>query len=87
MSEDTSELVRLLGVNRLATEYWDGKWHWPSEAEPLAIVTFAQEPYRERRAGWNWWADGRMGWAESYEQAKSLAVELLRLRGKDRPHE
>jgi len=43
MSENRAELLRLLNVNRLHVEYWEGRWHWPSNAEPKAIVTFAAE--------------------------------------------
>lgn len=79
MSENRAELLRLLSVNRLHVEYWNDRWHWPSNAEPKAIVTFATEPSPETgHEGWCWWALGRMGEAETYEDAKKAAENAVR---------
>lgn len=81
MIENTAELVRLLHVNRLHTEFWDGKWHWPSNADPQAVVTYASEPSPETgHVGWVWWALGRMGDAKTYEEARAAAEQWLRLK-------
>jgi hypothetical protein len=83
VSENTAELLRLLRVNRLATEYWAGNsgalsWHCPSNAEPLAVVTYASEPSPETgHAGWCWWARGKLGEAPTYESAKRAAETVL----------
>lgn len=89
MSENTAELLRLLGVNRLPTEFWKSaasnspSWHWPSNAEPLALVTYATEPSPETgHVGWYWWALGKMGEAPTYEAAKAAAqASLARTKG------
>ena len=85
MSENTQELLRLLAVNRLPTEYWQSAradapaWHWPSNAEPLAVVTYATEPSPETgHVGWCWWARGRMGEAATYEAAKAAAERVVK---------
>lgn len=79
MSENTTELLRLLHVNCLPTEYWDERWHWPSNAEPEALISYASEPNPETgHAGWVWWAKGRMGETHTYEAAKAAALVMLR---------
>ncbi len=79
MSENRDELLRLLHVNRLPVEYWEGRWHWPSDAEPKAIVSFASEPSPETgHEGWVWWALGRMGESETYEAAKQAAESAVK---------
>jgi len=78
MNEPRDELLRLLRVDRLPVEYWGGRWHWPSNAEPEAIVTFAHEPSPETgHIGWCWWALGKMGESETYEAAKESAVNVV----------
>jgi hypothetical protein len=68
-----------LRIERLATEYWDGRWHWPSNAEPEALVTYATEPSPETgHVGWCWWAQGKTGETNSYESACAAAVITLR---------
>lgn len=79
MSENTAELRRLLSVDRLHTEFWNERWHWPSNAEPRAVITYAEQESPETgHVGWCWWADGRMGDAETYEAAKAAAEAVLR---------
>lgn len=78
--EDTAELRRLLSVDRLHTEYWNERWHWPSNAEPLAVITYAEQPSPETgHEGWCWWAQGRMGEAPTYEAAKVAAMAALKV--------
>lgn len=79
MSAHNPEYVRLLHIDRLHTEFWGGKWHWPSNAEPQAIVSYASEPSPETgHIGWVWWALGKMGEAATYDAAKTAAEESLR---------
>lgn len=61
------------------TEYVDGRWVVPGEAEPEAVVTYASEPSPETgHVGWMWWALGKMGDAASYEDARRIAEGHLR---------
>lgn len=70
--------LELLAVNRLPTEFWGGNWHWPSNAEPLAVITYAVEPSPETgHVGWCWWANGRMGDAPNYAAARAAAEDSL----------
>jgi hypothetical protein len=65
----------------MGTEYFDGAWHVPDAdgPEPLAIVTYADEPSPETgHVGWCWWALGRMGDADSYDDARGRAESSLR---------
>ena len=79
MSENTAELRRLLSVNRLHTEYWGERWHWPSNAEPQALVTYAETESPETgHVGWCWWALGKMGESATYEAAKLAAEAVAR---------
>lgn len=55
----------------LATEFVDGMWTLPGEAEPDAVVT-------SHDTGWTWWARGKMGDDGSYEGARAAAGEALR---------
>jgi hypothetical protein len=71
--------VRMLRDGTLPSEYFDGAWRVPSEAEPHAIVTYAIEPSPETgHVGWCWWALGKMGEAPSYEDAKLCAEAVMR---------
>lgn len=92
MTIANEEAVRLLNINRLPTEFWKSafadspSWHWPSNAEPLALVTYATEPSPETgHVGWCWWAQGRMGEANSYEAACAAAEAALGLSAKVTP--
>ena len=79
------EAVRLLRINRLPCEFWGGRWHWPSGANPLAVVTYATAPNPETgHVGWMWWALGAMGDAPTYEAACAAAVAEIRRRIDDR---
>ena len=74
-------------ATQVPTEYVEGRWIFPDAdgPEPLAVVTYTQEPSPETgHVGWVWWALGRMGDAVSYDAAK-LAVEdyLRRKKGGD----
>lgn len=60
-------------VNEKATEYLEGEWREPTldGPEPWAVVTHGAE------VGWVWWAQGRMGNAESYADACAQAEAML----------
>lgn len=78
-TENTAELLRLLSVDRLLCEFWNERWHWPSNAEPLAVITYASEPSPETgHVGWYWWALGKMGEAKTYAEAKLAAEAAVR---------
>lgn len=78
MSAHNSEHLRLFRTNKLSVEFWNGRWHWPSGAEPLAIITYNAEPCPETgHEGWCWWARGRMGESKTYEDAKRQAEAKL----------
>lgn len=74
---DVSELHR----RKIPTEFVDGRWIHPSPSgpEPDAVVTYTTVPSPETgHVGWCWWARGRMGDAQSYEDAKRAAEAALR---------
>jgi hypothetical protein len=65
----------------MGTEYFDGAWHVPDAdgPEPLAVVTYTDEPSPETgHVGWCWWALGKMGDADSYDDARGRAESSLR---------
>ena len=66
----------------LPTELIDGEWQTPRHGiVPSAVITYAEEPSPETgHVGWCWWANGRMGEAATYEEARSKAEEAI-LRG------
>lgn len=64
----------------MATEYSDGEWRVPiaDGPEPQAVVTYTEEPSPETgHVGWCWWALGRMGDANSYDEARRKAEASL----------
>ena len=68
-------------ATKVPTEYINGSWIFPDAVgpEPLAVVTYTQEPSPETgHVGWVWWALGRMGEAVSYDAAKRAAEDCLR---------
>ena len=79
---ENTEAIRLLHINRLPCEFWLGRWHWPSGATALAVVTYASEPSPETgHVGWCWWALGKMGDAPTYAEAiKAAECHLAEVR-------
>lgn len=70
----------MLKPSDMATEFYNGKWNIPEVEgpEPLAIVTYTDEPSPETgHAGWCWWSLGKMGEAASYHEACAQAVAAL----------
>ncbi len=66
------------------TEYYDGAWRFPQAEgpEPLALVTYAEEPSPETgHVGWCWWALGAMGDADTYDAACAAAEDAMRRKG------
>ena len=78
------------GWGPLPIELVDGKWRcgergadYGREAE--AVITYATEPSPETgHVGWVWWAQGKMGDAESLQAAREAAEAALNLK-KGRP--
>ena len=66
----------------LPTEYVEGEWCLPTDdSDPAAVVTYAGEPSPETGlVGWQYWALGHMGEADSYEDAKARAERWIRAR-------
>ena len=75
--------VAALRRGELESEYIDGDWIRPdrNDAEPWALVTYAENPSPETgHQGWCWWAMGKMGDAPTFKEAQEAAVaELWRL--------
>ena len=73
------EALRLIEINRLPTEFWDGRWHWPSNAEPMAVVSRSL-----RDDDWIWWAVGEadrapvLGVASTYAAAIEAAGQHMK---------
>lgn len=68
-----------LDIRFIPTEFCAGEWILSGEAEPDAVVTYASEPSPETgHVGWCWWAQGRMGAAPTYADAKRCAEDALR---------
>jgi hypothetical protein len=62
------------------TEFFDGRWNVPTVdgPEPNAVVVFTTTESPETgHVGWCWWAQGRMGDAESYAAACEAAEAAL----------
>ena len=72
-------LVAMLRRGELCSNYVDGEWCPSSEYEPWAVITYTEEPSPETgHIGWVWWAQGRMGDAASFAEARSRALAALR---------
>ena len=70
--------VLLRALRMAPTEYVEGEWVIAGEAEPAAVVTFADTPSPETgHVGWQWWAMGEMGEAKSYEDARRKAETVI----------
>lgn len=63
---------------RLASDV-NGRWQASSDADPDAVIAYAEEPSPETgHEGWIWWArGGHMGESKTYEDARKAAVEAL----------
>ena len=74
-----AELVRAIRASELPSELTVMGWHRPThEREPIAVVTYAEEPSPETgHEGWCWWAAGKMGEARSFRAAQRAAERRL----------
>ena len=66
------EALRLLHIDRLHTEFWGGRWHWPSGANPVALLSYAP-----RSGYWLWWVQGQTGKADTYDAARLAAEKVI----------
>ena len=59
----------------------DGRWHFRLRPPSAAVVAYCSEPSPETgHIGWCWWAAGRMGDAETLEDAKRAAEAVVESR-------
>jgi hypothetical protein len=73
-----ADMIELLRAGKMHSEFDGIIWHRAIDqsigCEPLAIVTYSEEPSPETgHVGWCWWAMGRMGDAPSFIEAQMAA--------------
>jgi len=70
--------VLLRALRMAPTEYVEGEWCLAGQDEPSAVISFATLPHPDTgHIGWIWWALGKLGDADSYEDAKRKAEAVI----------